>query len=127
MRAFLRASILVVVLLAQPGYAQTTSDTPPKDGVGPRARIDRAAPLYVQADQLIRDTQNNRVIAQGNVEIRYNNYVLTADQVVCDQNTNKLIAAGNARLRDPTGSIARADRIEMTDEFRDAFLVTVNR
>ena len=39
---------------------------------------------------------NNRVIAQGNVEIYYNNYVLTADQVVYDQGVNKLIAEGNA-------------------------------
>ena len=127
MRAFLRMSILLVVLFAQPAHAQATSDAPPKDGVRPRAGIDRAAPLHVQGDQLIRDTFNNRIIFQGNVEIRYNNYILTADQVVCDQNINKLIAAGNAQLRDPTGTVTRADRIEMTDDFRDAFLVAVNR
>ncbi len=127
MRAYLRTSILLVALLAQPAYAQTTLGTPPKDDVRPRAGIDRAAPLHVQGDQLIRDTPNNRIIFQGNVEIRYNNYILTADQVVCDQNINKLIAAGHAQLRDPTGTVTWADRIEMTDDFRDAFLVAVNR
>ena len=127
MRAFLRTSILLVVLFAQPAHAQSTSDAPPKDSFRPRAGIDRAAPLYVRGDQLIRDTLNNRIIFQGNVEIRYSNYILTADQVVCDQNINKLIAAGHAQLRDPTGTVTRADRIEMTDDFRDAFLIAVNR
>ena len=51
-------------------------------------------PLYLQADQLIYDTKNNRVIAQGNVEIYYNNYILTADQVIYDQNVNKLTGRG---------------------------------
>ena len=68
---------------------------------GPTPKIDQAQPLYLQADQLIYDTKSNRVIAQGNVEIYYNNYILTADQVVYDQNANKLIAEGNAQLKDP--------------------------
>ena len=55
----------------------------------------------MQADQLIYDTKNNRVIAQGNVEIYYNNYILTADQVIYDQNTNKLIARGQRAAQGP--------------------------
>ena len=88
---------------------------------GPAPKVDQAQPLYLQADQLLYDTKSNRVIAQGNVEIYYNNFVLTADQVVYDQNTNKLIAEGNAQLKDPNGSITRADRFEALDDFRDAF------
>ena len=38
----------------------------------------------MQADQLIFDTRGNRVIAQGSVEIYYNNYILTADEVTYD-------------------------------------------
>ncbi|MCU0733650.1 MAG: hypothetical protein MUE84_18970, partial [Hyphomonas sp.] len=48
--------------------------------------IDRAAPLNLQGDQLVYDTQGNRVIARGNVEIFYNDYILTADEVIYDQN-----------------------------------------
>jgi hypothetical protein len=44
---------------------------------GPAPKIDRARPLYLQADQLIYDTKGNRVIAQGNVEIYYNDFILT--------------------------------------------------
>ena len=93
---------------------------------GPKPKIDRAQPLYMQADQLIYDTKSNRVIAQGNVEIYYNNFILTSDQVIYDQNLNKLIAEGNAQLKDPNGSITRADRLEALDDFRDAFIQSLS-
>src|SRR5581483_9147157 len=56
----------------------------------PSPKVDQSQPLCLQADQLLYDSRNNRVIAQGNVEIYYNNFILTADQVVYDQGTNKL-------------------------------------
>ena len=93
---------------------------------GSRPKIDRAEPLYLQADQLIYDTRGNRVVAQGNVEIYYNNYILTADQVIYDQGTNTLTAEGNAQLKDPNGSITRADRFEALDDFRDAFVQSLS-
>jgi LPS-assembly protein len=106
----------------------STKAFPKKAGgmFGPRAKIDRAEPLYLQADQLIYDTRGNRVIAQGNVEIYYNNYILTADQVIYDQGTNTLTAEGNAQLKDPNGSITRADRFEALDDFRDAFVQSLS-
>src|SRR5262245_29750734 len=98
-----------------PPRPQSSFPTQPGGMFGPAPKIDQAQPLYLQADQLLYDTKSNRVIAQGNVEIYYNNFVLTADQVVYDQNTNKLIAEGNAQLKDPNGSITRADRFEALD------------
>src|SRR6476660_6381316 len=110
------------------GIAGNKSSFAKKQGgiLGPAPKIDSAQPLYMQADQLLYDTKNNRVIAQGNVEIYYNNFILTADQVVYDQSTNKLIAEGNAQLKDPNGSITRADRFEALDDFRDAFIQSLS-
>src|ERR1700741_1357088 len=93
---------------------------------GKTPKIDQAQPLYMQADQLIYDTKNNRVLAQGNVEVYYNNYILTADQVVYDQNLNRVTAEGNAQLKDPNGSITRADKLEAVDDFRDAFIQSLS-
>jgi len=128
---------LVLALITPPSAAQdpsllsspsSKSSFPKKQGgiLGPPTKIDRAQPLYLQADQLLYDTKNNRVIAQGNVEIYYNNYILTADQVIYDQNVNKLIAEGNAQLKDPNGGITRADRFEALDDFRDAFIQSLS-
>ena len=54
--------------------------------------------------------KGQKVIARGNVEVYYNNNVLTADQVTYDQSANLLTAQGNvvccvmptATLRAPT-------------------------
>lgn len=111
--------------ITQPTQASSFPKTP--GGMfGPKPKIDRAQPLYMQADQLIYDTKGNRVIAQGNVELYYNNFILTADQVIYNQNLNKLIAQGNAQLKDPNGSITRADRLEALDDFRDAFVQSLS-
>lgn len=124
----------LLALQVELAYAQDPSlritQTAPKSSfpktpggmLGPKPKIDRAQPLYMQADQLIYDTKGNRVIAQGNVEIYYNNFILTADQVIYYQDMNKLMAEGNAQLKDPNGSITRADRLEALDDFRDAFV-----
>jgi LPS-assembly protein len=111
------------------GGARAQSSSFPQsvgDIFGPAPKIDQAQPLFLQADQLIYDTKNNRVVAQGNVEIYYNNYILTADQVIYDQNVNKLTALGNAQLKDPNGTITRADRFEALDDFRDAFVQSLS-
>jgi LPS-assembly protein len=136
----LAATLALLVSLASfPSVAQDPSATvfgaptpkssfakKPGGPFGPAPKIDKAQPLYLQADQLLYDTKNNRVIAQGNVEIYYNNFILTAEQVVYDQGTNRLIAEGNAQLKDPNGSITRADRFEALDDFRDAFIQSLS-
>ena len=51
------------------GTTPRKSSFPKKDLFGPPPKIDQAQPLYLQADQLLYDTKNSRVIAQGNVEV----------------------------------------------------------
>jgi Ca-activated chloride channel homolog len=96
------------------------AEAPPVTSVPDATSKTAPPPLYMQADNLIYD--KNRVIAQGNVEIYYNNFILTADKVIYDQSLNKLTAEGNAQLKDPNGQITRADVLEATDDFRDAFI-----
>lgn len=46
--------------------------------------------------------------------------------MIYDQGANTLVAEGNALLKDPSGSITRADRFEALDDFRDAFVQSLN-
>jgi len=101
---------------------QRQSAFPKQSLVGPSRNIDKSQPLYLQGDELIYDNGGNRVIARGNVEIYYNNYILTSDQVVYDQSANTLTAVGNVVLKEPNGNIVRADRYTLTDDFRDGFV-----
>ena len=86
------------------------------------SKLDRKQPLLLNGDELTYDTSGNRVTARGNVELYYNNYSVTADEVTYDQSANTLTAAGNVTIRDPNGQITRADRIDITDDFKDGFV-----
>lgn len=84
--------------------------------------IDDNKPMLLQADEVSYDNQNNRVTAEGNVEIYYNDYTLLADKVIYDQSKNTLSAEGNVRIKEPNGAVINADRITLTDDFRDGFI-----
>ncbi|NOU05646.1 MAG: LPS-assembly protein LptD [Hyphomicrobiaceae bacterium] len=113
--------------ISNPSAARTNAFPSPPGGVfGNQAKINSAAPLYLQGDDLVYDTKGGRVIARGNVQIFYNNYLLTGDQITYDQKSNRLLAEGNVQLRDPNGNITRANRIEATDDFRDAFVESLS-
>lgn len=85
-------------------------------------RTDSSLPMLLQADQMIYDNQNNRVIARGNVEIYYNNYTLLADQVIYERGNNILKAEGSVRIKEPNGALINTNRITLTDDFRDGFI-----
>ncbi len=93
---------------------------------GPIKKIDQTQPLYLQGDELVYDSQGNRIIARGNVEIYYNNYILLADEVIYDQGANTLSALGNVTLKEPNGLITRGERITLTDDFRDGFVQSLS-
>ncbi|MFZ0570793.1 MAG: LPS assembly protein LptD [Rhodomicrobium sp.] len=82
----------------------------------------KAAPMLLQADDLIYDNRNNRVIARGNVEIYQDENVLLADEVVYDKTSNTLTAIGNVRLKESTGSVVNAERLTLKSNFRDGFV-----
>ncbi len=124
---------LAVILGAAPDRAgaqtfggQTSFAKTPGGMFGERQKLDKAQPLYLQGDQLIYDTKGNRVIARGNVEIYYNNNVLTGEEVIYDQNADTLTAVGNVMLRDPAGNVTRSDSLTLTSDFRDGFLQSLN-
>lgn len=83
---------------------------------------DKSSPLLLQADDMIYDNRNNRVVARGHVEIYYNDYVLLADEVAYDRSANTLTAIGNVRIKEPDGAVINADRLTLRDDFRDGFI-----
>lgn len=93
---------------------------------GSAPKLDKSQPLYLQGDQLVYDTKGNRVIARGNVEIYYNNNILRADEVIYDQSANTLSAIGNVELREAGGNVIRAERYDITDDFRDGFVQSLS-
>lgn len=122
------ACVSACLIAITPAAAQENSINLPKPPsvFGSAPKLDKTQPLYLQGDQLIYDTKGNRVVARGNVEIYYNNNVLRADEVIYDQSANTLSASGNVELREAGGNIIRAERYDITDDFRDGFVQSLS-
>lgn len=83
---------------------------------------DPNAQMLVRADEMQYDNANNRIIAVGNVQIYYKKSTLEADKVIYDQTAKRLHAEGNARLTEADGKIVLGQIIDLTEEFRDGFV-----
>ena len=78
--------------------------------------------LEISMEELVEDSWNNRVVARGNVEIRYYGEILLADEVAYDRSTRKLTAEGNVSLTESDGKVSHTDRLLLNDDLRDAFV-----
>jgi len=88
----------------------------------------RAAPaapndrMVVEAKEMVYNRDTNTVAASGNVQIFYKGRLLEADRVTYNQKTQQVLAEGNARLTERDGSVVRADKFELTDDFKAGFI-----
>ncbi len=83
---------------------------------------DRDGKMVVRADELQYDNTNTRIIAVGNVQIYYKRSTLEADRVIYDEKTKRMRAEGNARFTEADGKIVHGDIIDLTEDFRDGFV-----
>ncbi len=116
-------AIVGALLLVSQWFAETVL-AGPLEFLQPstQARPGRSAQMLLEADRLVYDYDRSLVSAVGNVTIHYTGYVLIADQVVYNRRTGRLVARGAVRIVDPSGSVATAVSIDITDDFHDAFV-----
>ena len=82
--------------------------------------------MLLEADQLVYDFDRQTVTAIGNVQIYYGAYVLDAERVTYDQKAGRLVATGGVRMLEPDGTLITAERLDITDDFRDGFVESLN-
>ncbi len=92
----------------------------------PEGFFDQSAPMggqaRVEADMLAFDQRTNTISAEGGVILHYEGYILKADKVTSNQDSGEVYAIGNAEVTQPDGTVIRGDRIEVTNELKDAFI-----
>jgi len=76
----------------------------------------------ITTDELVEDKRSARVIARGNVEIRFFGEILTADEVIYDRKLHRLWAQGNLQLQEADGKVTRSDAMSLNEGLRDAFI-----
>jgi len=132
--ALITAAGLGVGAGVRPAAAQFSENQTPWVGIPPTPKVPTAssgfesgqndpnAQMLVRADELQYDNANNRILALGNVQIYYKRSTLEADKVVYEQTTKRMRAEGNARLTEADGKVVHGEIIDLTDQFRDGFV-----
>ncbi len=111
---------------------QTIKETLPK----PKAKVDpnfnmteiitaepdteKETDILFSADELQNNSNENTVIATGNVEIIREDLTLKADKVTYDQIADHIIAEGNVVLLEKSGNVVFADRMDLTEKMKNA-------
>ena len=78
--------------------------------------------LLVQAQELVYDSKNEVVTANGSAQVYYQGRVLEADRVVYNQKDKRVFAIGRVRMTEPDGTVSHAERLELTDDFKTGFI-----
>jgi LPS-assembly protein len=102
-----------------PVAAQTISERIKSRAAASSAEQSR---MLVEAQELVYNEKNNTVEARGDVQINYKGRLLEADRVIYNRTTGRVSAEGHARLTETDGSVAYADRFDLTEDFRTGFV-----
>jgi LPS-assembly protein len=68
--------------------------------------------VLLEADQVVNDEAAGTVIAEGDVQVRYQQRTLRADELIYNLNTGAIRASGNVQVVSADGSITYANEIE---------------
>ena len=98
------------------GYTQSVDPLVAGYKAAPNAR------LLLVSDELVYDNDNQKITAEGGVQIDYDGNKLVAKKVVYDQRTGRLLAVGNVEIVEKDGNRIYAENIDITDDFRDGFV-----
>ncbi len=75
--------------------------------------------VYVEADEVIEDGENNRYIARGNVEARYGPRTVRADEVIYFPQTERVVARGSVVVLEDNGVATFADEVELAADLTE--------
>lgn len=78
-------------------------------------------PVYLSADKLTDDRNEQLIIAEGNVEARFEDRVLRADKVIYDIRNETIRAQGNVQIIDSDGTVRYAEEIQVDESLDDGY------
>jgi LPS-assembly protein len=78
----------------------------------PTSSAEQSANVLLEADEIINDEIGRSVIAQGDVQVRYEGRTLRADQLVYNLDTGVIRAIGNVQIVLEDGSVTHAQEVE---------------
>ncbi len=82
--------------------------------------------MLLEADDEVTFDVNGSITATGNVQIRYGLYTLRAEKVYFNRDDSTVVAENNVRILDRDGNIIFADKIELSEDFKNGIFQTLN-
>ena len=122
MSMVVRAAFFVCLLLGLTPVAPVEAAQP---SAQPAAAAKPPDKMVIDADELIYDRDKNTVSASGSVQLFYQGRTLQADKVVYNRATKRVYAEGHAKMTDEHGNVVYGTRFELSDNFRDGFIDSV--
>jgi LPS-assembly protein len=74
--------------------------------------------LYLEAETLTEDRENEVLTARGNVQARYNERTIRANEIVYERRTGIVRAKGKAQLINSDGTVQYADELVLDENLR---------
>jgi LPS-assembly protein len=118
-------ALAVACLAAWPHLvaAPAAAETPPAAADSTQAKPQDK--LVIDADELVYDKDKNTVTAEGSVQLFYQGRLLQADKVIYERASKRVYAQGHAKMTDEHGDVIYGSRFELSDDFRDGFIDSV--
>ena len=113
---------MLALAAASPAAAQAPGGAPATSAPPDAKKQDK---MIVEANELVFDKDKNTVSAVGNAQLYYQGRILEADRVTYDRNTKRVYAEGHAKLTDERGDVTYGSKFDLTDDFRDGFIDSV--
>lgn len=114
--ALLAGFSAVMPLAAQAqGVISTTEAAPAAEAADER--------VILEADRVYELSEENSIVAEGNVEALYQGRTLRADRLVYDRTTEKVRATGNVIIIDTDGSQQFAEEMEVGSNLTDGYAI----
>lgn len=107
--------LLFAAALAQTGLANAQDTASPVTVEQPKVVLD--------ADNIFVSEADNTVIAEGNVEAKYEGRILRADRLIYFRDTDRVRAMGNVVVIDADGSESFANEIETSSNLVDGYAI----
>lgn len=84
-------------------------------GFGAASSAEVVERIDFSADEMINNEKDATLIAQGNVEIKYNGMRLTTDKLIYNQEKDTVVARGNTTLYAQDGTIVKSTSVNLAD------------
>ncbi|SCM70844.1 Organic solvent tolerance protein [uncultured Pleomorphomonas sp.] len=115
-------AVTILVFLPAGALAQFVKDTSLTGMISSAKQPTSDEKMMIEADTVAYDMDADSVTATGRVVIYYLNHVVVADEVTVDRKSKRVTATGNVEITDPSGNVARGDRIDLDNDLANGVM-----